>query len=67
MDEQQLKDEGIYQVFGESGSRTEMPIVLYVWVIRQEFSQTQQSFQLQQEISQIDLGTGSTFFWHLPS
>ena len=25
MDEQQLKDEGIYQVFGESGSRTEMP------------------------------------------
>ena len=25
MDEQQLKDEGVYQVFGESGSRTEMP------------------------------------------
>ena len=61
MDEKQLIEEGIYNIFGVSGART-VHRLFFVHGNQAEFLQIQQLFLLQQEISQIELEMEQMYF-----
>ena len=65
MDEHQLTEEGIYNIFGTSGARTEMPGCSLCMGNQARVAPIQPSSLLQLEISRTDSVREQTFIWHL--